>query len=391
MKYVGIVISDIHFGAPDNIGLKKELTDIFLYHITNLKKLDFLIIDGDYFDHKIYLNDESSNYAISFMDKLVNICKSFKCPIRCVYGTESHEVNQYSIFSIYESDSDIDFKVIYKVEEEELLKDLNVLYLPEEQILDKDEYYKDYFSSNKKYDYVFGHGVIQEIMTDVVRHSKITKEKKYKKVPYFSSKELSNICKGQVFFGHYHIKSSFLNKVFYVGSFSRWKHGEEIEKGFYELSCDTDKFKYKYTFIENTLAPKYVQFTYGYNDKVMNSDSDLIEELEKRDKLIEAKGIDYVMYIFNIPENHKNPESIIEILNDRYKFNKTTKIKIVNGYIEKKKDINKERLSESVEKYPVIFNKDAKMEEKIVFFIKVNNEKDINIDTVKKHLYEEYK
>ena len=391
MKYKGVVISDLHFGAMDNVEFKKELSEIFLFHIMNMKKLDFLIIDGDYFDHKIYLNERTSDYAISFMAKLVDICKEFHCPIRCVYGTESHEVNQYNVFSIYEMDPEIDFKVVYMAEEEELLKDLHVLYLPEEQLLDKDEYYHHFFQKKNHYDYIFGHGVIQEIMTDVLKHVKPTKEKKYKKVPYFTCGELMYCCKGQVFFGHYHIPSSFEDKVFYVGSYSRWKHGEEDPKGFYELSCDTDKESYKQTFIENSLAPKYVKFTYGYKDKAMNSDNDLIEELEKKDKLVKAKGIDYVMYVFNIPENHPNPESIITILNERYRFNKSTKVQVVNGYIEKKKKINKEKLNETIQKYPVVFDKNSKMEEKIVFFIKVKNDKDIELDVVKKHLYEEYK
>ena len=56
----------------------------------------------------------------------------------------------------------MDIKVIKYASDEELLPNLHILYLPEEHILDKNEYYKEYFKEDKKYDYVFGHGVIEK-------------------------------------------------------------------------------------------------------------------------------------------------------------------------------------------------------------------------------------
>ena len=317
MKYNGVIISDIHFGATDPNDLKKELSEVFLYYLENMKKIDFIIITGDYFDHKIYLNEKTSDYAISFMDKLVNIAKRNKCPIRLVYGTESHEVNQYTIFSMYKDSKDIDFKVIYTVSEEELLPNLEVLYIPEEYIYSKSEHYKKYFKNTNKYNYIFGHGVIQEVMTKASRLSS-TKENERKKVPVFSSSELLSICKGQVYFGHYHINTNMNDTIFYVGSFSRWIHGEMEPKGFYHTIYDIDKDCYSQKFIENYLAKKYITYTYGYNSSVMNSEEDLLNELTRKDKLISIEESDHVCYVFNIPENHPNPEFIINILNERY-------------------------------------------------------------------------
>ena len=65
MKYHGIVISDIHFGAFEPEILQNELYEIFIKYLESLKKIDFIIIDGDYFDHKIYLNEKISKYSIS--------------------------------------------------------------------------------------------------------------------------------------------------------------------------------------------------------------------------------------------------------------------------------------------------------------------------------------
>lgn len=388
MKYNGIIISDIHFGVIDSNQLKKELLEVFIYYLENMKKIDFIIITGDLFDHKIYLNDRTSDYALGFMNKLVDISIKHKCPIRCIYGTESHEVNQYNIFSMYENNTDIDFKVIYTVQEEELLKNLNVLYIPEEFVYSKQDYYKDYFSNKDKYDYIFGHGTIQEVMTEASKSiEKSSKDSSRKKVPVFRSSELVNICKGQVFFGHYHINTNISNKIFYVGSFTRWEHGQDEPKGFYHITYDLDKEKYTQKFIENYLAKKYITYTYGYNDSVMNSEKDLIEELSKRDKLTSLKDGDYIRYIFNIPENHPNPEFIINILNERYKFNDSIKVKVVNGYVEKKKRINKEKLNDVMSEYPMIFDKSAKLEDKIYYFIKKRQNKEVPKDNIKKYLY----
>ena len=50
-------------------------------------------------------------------------------------------------------------------------------------------------NKENEYDYVFGHGVIQEVMTMVKRKS--TKNKRIT-TPIFTTKELSSICKGDV-------------------------------------------------------------------------------------------------------------------------------------------------------------------------------------------------
>ena len=391
LKYNGIIISDIHFGATDPSQLKTELTNIFIKYLLEMKKIDFIIINGDYFDHKLYLNDKVSDYAISFMNTLVKISQIHSCPIRIVYGTESHEVNQYTVFSDYENNPEIDFKIIRRVSDEELLQNMSVLYIPEEYVLSKKEYYGKYLNGNKKYDYIFGHGVIQEVMTEACRNSDNEKKSERKRVPTFKSKELENICNGQVYFGHYHINTNMNDKVFYVGSYSRWIHGESEPKGFYHVKFDPDKKRCTQTFIENYLAKKYITYTYAYDSKVLESEDELLKELNKRDKLTESSDVDNVRYIFNIPENHPNPEFIINILNERYKFKNNIKFKVVNGYVEKKKKVNKERLNEVMNDYPFIFDKSQKLEDKIVYFIKKRYEYDISPDHVIDILYDEKK
>lgn len=388
MKRHGIIISDIHFGAVASNELKQELDKVFIDYIGHMEQIDFIIFNGDLFDHKIYLNDRTSDYVLSFMDSVVEIARQHNCPIRCVYGTESHEVSQYNIFSIYENDNGLDFKVIKTAQEEELLQGMKVLYVPEEYIYSKKEHYADFFAKEGYYDYVFGHGVIQEVMTEAVRsnHKKSDKSER-KKVPYFTTSELIHMCKGQIYFGHYHINTNISDKLFYVGSFSRWMFGESEDKGFYHTTCDTEKGVYEQEFIVNELCKRYDTFVYGYESPVLESSETLLAELGRVDKKIEAKDLDYVRFIFNIPENHPNPEFIIDILNERYRFNDGVKVKVTNGYVDKKKKINKEKLNSAMDEFPMIFDKSASLENKVVYFIKKRYNRDISEETVKNYLY----
>ena len=73
MKYNGVIISDVHVGVMDIMILYKEYKEIFLKNIKEMKKLDFLIITGDFFDHKYYLNDKESIMAYAMLKELIEI------------------------------------------------------------------------------------------------------------------------------------------------------------------------------------------------------------------------------------------------------------------------------------------------------------------------------
>ena len=386
MERTGLLLADIHIKAQDYQQTYKEYK--FLEKYLENKKYDYCIILGDFFDRKIYSYEDYIELAYMYMALLIKHCEK----VRVVYGTKSHENDQYEIFNFLEDHimyklipdcQKIDFKVIKTVQSEELFPDLNVLYLPEEYILDKREYYKDYF--DKKYDYVFGHGVIQEVMSNAVRHidKKIDKLKVRKKPAVFTTSELKEICKGQVYFGHYHIHTNISDKVFYVGSFCRFCHGEEEQKGFYEITKDK---KYSNSFIENTEAKKYVTIKYGYKDRIFSDEEKLLETIKSIPKKKELAGIDELRVIFNIPENYEKSEFLINLLNERFKFMEDIKIEVVNGYVELKKQANKEQIKEVFDKYDIIFDKNESDENKIAFFIKEKNGKDIPGVTIKKYL-----
>lgn len=388
MKYKGYVISDIHIGAKDTHKLYEEYKSIFISTIkSDYNDLNFIIICGDYFDHKLYLNETDSAFAYTMMIDLIESTKD-DVKIRLVYGTESHECNQYNIISKLKTIYNRDIEIIKHVSEEELFPGLNILYLPEEHLYDKNEYYKDFFENKKKYDYIFGHGIIREAMKEAATQID-NKQGKRKKVPVFSTAELRSICNGETYFGHYHINTD-MDDVFYVGSFSRWQFGEEEDKGFYKISCDTNKNKFKHEFIQNTLAPIYKTISFGFDNKIFNSIEDTKNTLDNIDNIIKENYFDNVRFIFNIPSEYSDPEFLILYLKERYKFNESIKLEIVNGYIADKRKQQKEEVKEENNKYSFIFDRNMSLEDKTSYFINIEYNRQISPEDVALYLYKPF-
>lgn len=386
MKYRGYVISDIHVGAMDLNTLYNEYTELFINRIKKDNKLDFVIVCGDFFDHKFYLNDNSAKMSYKMLKDLIEVCKDKDIPLRFIYGTESHECNQYDIMNVMKIYDNV--KVIKFVSEEELLPDLNILYLPEEHVNNIDEYYNKYLSNYNKYDYVFGHGVIREVMTDLSVHIDNKSDDKRKRTKVFTTKELDKICKGEVYFGHYHINIETDDKFFSIGSFSRWKYGEEERKGFYEIEYNVDKEKYSHKHIENTLAKDYKTIRIGYNNEVFTNEDKLKESIDGFNNMIKREAYDNIRVIFNIPSDIEQPESTINYIRETLKKNDNIKVEIVNGYIDEKRKLQKEKVNETNQLYSFIFDKNLPLEDKTSKFISITYNKEISSSDIKKYLYQ---
>jgi hypothetical protein len=221
-------------------------------------------------------------------------------------------------------------------------------------------------------------------MKDAVAHMKSTDNKR-KKVPIFTSDELGSICNGQVYFGHYHINYNIDDKIISIGSFSRWKYGEDAPKGFYELDVDKSKSIFNFKFIENTLTDTYKTIMFGYNSNIFNNEEDLYSELNKIDNLLDKDVFDHVRFDFNIPKDNKNPESLINYIKERYKYNDDIKIQFTNGYTRDKKDKEKENIEEN-DKYNFIFDNSLDIPSKVSQFISIVYNKDIPTSVIDLYL-----
>jgi hypothetical protein len=183
---------------------------------------------------------------------------------------------------------------------EECINGKNILYLPEEYIDDKHEFYKDYLYSDKKYDYIFGHGIIEDGMPSIISYSSNTKSNSEKQVPKFKSQELIAVSNLTIF-GHYHKYTNIEDKVYYVGSLFRWCFGEETTKGYGIIEDD------KFTFIENTEAYIYKTYEYDPANDIYLSQQNIIDEVnrikEENKDLFNGGRVGKIRLVFKTPDN----------------------------------------------------------------------------------------
>jgi hypothetical protein len=288
-------------------------------------------------------------------------------------------------------DTDFDIKVIRYCEEEDLFPDCKVLYIPEEHLYNKGEYYEKFLSEPKKYDYIFGHGVIREVMKEAAIISDNSNSNR-KKVPVFSTGELTYACKGQVYYGHYHIHTNINDTVFYVGSFNRWCFGEEEPKGFYIIEKNIDEYDevdYDFDFIENDLAEVYKTISFGYENSIFKDQEVMEKKLNQIDNMIKDNIFDKVRFEFNIPTTSFNPEYIMNFVKERYKFNESIKVNIRHGYQEEKKKKEKEEIEKWQETNAPYFNRSIGIEDKVAYFIGMEFKREIKPDKVNIYLNKE--
>ena len=377
MKYKGVMIADIHFGALPVERLYNEL-EIFLDFIEK-KSLDFIVILGDWFDKKINLNSKDAKYSTVFFERICQICIDNNIKLRIIQGTESHDNSQLEVLEILAKNKPVDFKVFYEVEEEELFPDFNVLYVPEEYINSIDEKYGKYM--NKKYDMIFGHGMIQEVkFAALIQSSETT----MKKAPIFKSKMLCDMCYGPIFFGHIHTKDIFNDRLYYVGSYSRWKFGEEEDKGFYYVKYENDTKEFEAKFIVNNKAMKYDTIEIYEKESgfyKLNTEN----QIKYIQNLIQSFEYDFLRLQFYIPQGYENENLLINMINESFGKYKNLKLDFkVNSKIKSKREVE-EKINLLLDKYGFIFDNKIDTYTKINKFILEKYNKDISVEKIKEY------
>lgn len=378
--YVGLIIADVHVGAMDPTMLHNELRNSFLSYIESLKVLDFIIIAGDLFDSRISLNSEHAKHLFYFLRDLIQICSDRNIKLRIIKGTESHDNKQLEIIK-YITMGDV--KIISTVTEEDLFDDMKVLYIPEEYMNNMNEFYGEYLN-DKTYDMIFGHGLVNDVaFIAKMQESEVTMSK----APVFDSNKLLSICKGPIFFGHIHKAQCIKDRLFYVGSFSRWVFGEEEKKGFMSVAYTPDSGLFKTEFIENKYAKEFNTMIIDYNSDFYKNDEHM--QIEYILSLINNLEIHKLRIIFNIPEDYPNPALLTNLINDVFSKYSNIKVIIKNNSKEKqKKEEMEKKIKALIDTYDFIFDKGVSTEEKLSRYIKIKYNKDITVDQVRQYIYE---
>jgi hypothetical protein len=171
--------------------------------------------------------------------------------ILLIKGTRSHDLNQLDLFKPYASK----YFRIYETVTVDYIEGMKLLIIPEEYYTDKSVYDK-YLKVTEKYDWVFFHGLFSHAgsyaLTEGARLNKIS----------FNAAEFVDIVYGRVVGGHIHdpIVHSIVD---YCGSFDRWKHGEEMTKGFRYYEYDVVRhLVLKNEFVVNTGAALFKTIPY---------------------------------------------------------------------------------------------------------------------------------
>lgn len=387
--FVTAFIADIHFGVKDSERLYNELTTNFLNVLKN-KRIDLVVIGGDTFHNVVSMNTVTSRYVLLFMKKLIRICKKNDIKyIRVIQGTMSHDNNQLNVFKMYENDPELDFKLVMTLTEETFLQEkMKVLYVPEEYLLSSkhEEYYGNYLYKRKYYDMIFGHGMFNEAMYIPKQESEIDMSS----APIFDSKVFISACNGPIYFGHIHRRMTIRDHIHYPGSFSRFSHNEEADKGWYLNVYDTETSKYIHEFIINDLAPKYItkeiqmdEFDDFYNNVLKKPVTWKFDYLKMRILIPKKKDKEFVTkqtIIRDLCSDYKNIK--VEFMTEKDKYN-SVKYNIMkqakeNGYME-----GGYTTFEGLMEYLYGDTKECSHEEKIQKFIKKKYKKNVPIDVIK--------
>ena len=370
-----LLFADIHIGAIKDCDYVYDVMSSIIDKEIMFTKTDVVVILGDYFDRLFKVNEEYVSLAINVMSYLIRACRKNGTKIRIVYGTESHEMNQYRLFNYHFASSSVDIK-LFTTATEETINGKKILYLPEEYISNKLEFYREYLYSGKHYNYIFGHGIIEEGMP---QQSLISNPSNLEnKVARFRTDELGPAA-DVVVFGHVHTGYNKGN-VYYLGSLFRYKFGEEPPKC-YGVITDSE-----ITLVENDKAYIYNTYEFDESSEVYESTDKLVSAIEhlkaENEEIFNGKKVGKIRLIFHTPAN-VDPAfgtTIKEIL-----FND----KIMKLMIKESSQITEEDgVEEETDEYEFVLDNTMKIDDKIFTFIGMTHEDHMTLAELIRYIHE---
>ena len=249
-------LTDIHIGNP-KINLSRIVDSLHTYAWPELETSQLILLGGDFFDCLLNINSDAGIMAIYIIDELINLALEKKIYLRVLRGTFSHDRYQNRLF--VERAKEIPsyggvalIRSIDKIEIERFaLYDLTVLFCPDDQPQkDVTQAILDVMNSSHmdQVDYMCCHGYWDHLLPDnslVKPHDCLDYERIKSRVKY------------QIFNGHVHTPGIW-HKVISGGSFERFRHAEEEDKGFYTAEYDNKKHTSTIKFIRNKRAVPFI-------------------------------------------------------------------------------------------------------------------------------------
>ena len=229
-----ISTSDIHLGHRTI-----KANSMIMMLITMLRGLkdplsiDMLYICGDFFDSGLVLSDDDVPQIQVFIRWIINFCFKYNIVIRKVEGTPSHDRKQSIQFSVINDSRHEDHRVdLLYVNDIDIVHEdkfgIDILYVPDEIRDTCTQTYMDVLNLMKskgleKVDVAIMHGNFK-YQIPAIQHLDAHVEKNY-----------LSIVKYFIFIGHVHTMSRY-DRILANGSPSRFRHGEEEDKGFLDVT-----------------------------------------------------------------------------------------------------------------------------------------------------------
>ena len=382
MIYKFLAISDIHWGAMDTNILYEDLNLFLEYIKSNKDNIDFIVICGDYFDTRLQLNSKTALTAIKWFDEFMKTCKDNNVKkVRMIKGTREHDNDQLEVFRPNYELNDNYFKLYNTTESELLFPDLRCIFCPDES-MNLEEYHQIY--SNKfepSPDIGFFHGNFDVILPSI-EYDRI--QNNHLPTMIYEYEKFSKIVKGPLIAGHWHDHDKH-GSLYYIGSYDRWKFGEDKDKGFIYGEYDTENNNYTIDRIKNTLAREYKTII-ATSDEVYSA-SDFSHIMGNIENLL-AENVDMrIKFTYIITK--EDTEGLINVDTLQKRFATSNRVKIVIKNLVQKEIKKKKKKNTTLEssKYNYIFDSDSKHIPKIIQkFIKDTKDEDISIDEVNKYI-----
>jgi len=365
-------IADIHLGVKSITAeeFKHQLYERFIKPISEMMILDFITINGDISHLSLSFNSKYSEVYLWLFDSAVSIAKKKDATIIVIKGTLSHEYNQIDNIKFYKDDVDI-----YFIDEPSIIesKGLKIYCLPDIHIKDKKEEKALYKYPDNYFDLILGHGGVTE-----TQFMKQETEYSISKNIIYNSKELLRICKGPILFGHIHQYMCIHGRIYYAGSFTRFIHGEELDKGFLMTVYIPELSKFKVERVINDLAFNFNTYTISYN---MFDKYDINDLINKINKFIDTYKVDKLCLDVNYINTNENISKIYILRNYCSKSKVINKIKY-KALSKKEIEINDAYEKEINEKNKYLIDPSIRFEHKLQRFIEEEYNIKLPIDKI---------
>lgn len=251
----GIVISDIHTGAPRIApGVITENIRKNVFPEIN-SDTDIVLNLGDYYDGPLDTSSEHSLDAIELIRDIADLSLQNDFFYRGLQGTYTHDRRQNQFFvsankytpKLHGIDR-IKFFDVLDIEHIDPLN-INILYKPD-SLPYNDAYIRMVElikNTGVDIDIFCNHGYFEHLLPRGIPHMPSNT---------LDAKLVSELIKGITFNGHIHTPSIY-RKIVNVGSHERLKHGEEEDKGFFKFTYDTETGISTQDFKKNENATKF--------------------------------------------------------------------------------------------------------------------------------------